>query len=559
MTGQIDNMPDGQPSAGEPDHLIFRRQSTGQIGPQKMGRLEARLDLLEAKQTEAERRQIRAVETLSESLDTLAAEADEIDASTVHLTGVEGAFETLKGQVKRQDQKANTAIAAVRQSLDGLATQLEKSDARTDTVFDLLQQAIDKNEVSHTNNEATVGEVKTLVQAFASRLEGPTSEGEADASIDDLAGELKSLNARLGALGQAHTETMNAFDLPQTDEAVQQEIDAFEGRNHDAVVALDDKVRRLDSRIRRATRENSRRMNDVQSLIGVLRNRIDRVETSIRRRTVANDPIAVTEARPAESPEASSDRVMRPFLVRKRTQQRAVGRVAPVMPVEQEPAEEARAPHRDDTDRVAARHKAKDDGVWQTVMERPEADEEGDTPLPGQRQAQHSGPASGEKWRPFSRRPRRGGLFGLSVLALVVAGGALTWGLWDRQNTENAATPFSHAAPAGEVESDLRALRPGFDLTPVSLDWSFEPSALEIVEAAAKSGDAISQYVLGLSYHAGSGVTADQTKADYWQRRAAHQGLAAAQFSLAHRYASGLSGVTDQTKSFDWFLKAAEG
>ncbi|MEM1139181.1 MAG: hypothetical protein AAGH45_04790, partial [Pseudomonadota bacterium] len=308
MTGQIDNMPDGQPSAGEPDHLIFRRQSTGQIGPQKMGRLEARLDLLEAKQTEAERRQIRAVETLSESLDTLAAEADEIDASTVHLTGVEGAFETLKGQVKRQDQKANTAIAAVRQSLDGLATQLEKSDARTDTVFDLLQQAIDKNEVSHTNNEATVGEVKTLVQAFASRLEGPTSEGEADATLDDLAGELKSLNARLGALGQAHTETMNAFDLPQTDEAVQQEIDAFEGRNHDAVVALDDKVRRLDSRIRRATRENSRRMNDVQSLIGVLRNRIDRVETSIRRRTVANDPIAVTEAHPTESPETSSDR-----------------------------------------------------------------------------------------------------------------------------------------------------------------------------------------------------------------------------------------------------------
>ena len=70
--------------------------------------------------------------------------------------------------------------------------------------------------------------------------------------------------------------------------------------------------------------------------------------------------------------------------------------------------------------------------------------------------------------------------------------------------------------------------------------------------------DIIAQYVLGLMYFNGDGVTQDHTEAVKWYTKAAEQGHAKAQYNLGVMYEKG-EGVTRSFKeAVKWYTKAAE-
>jgi len=97
----------------------------------------------------------------------------------------------------------------------------------------------------------------------------------------------------------------------------------------------------------------------------------------------------------------------------------------------------------------------------------------------------------------------------------------------------------------------------------------------------AEAGDADAQFLLGLLYYVGDGVTKDDAKAADWFRKAAAQGHAGAQnyvpaeavkglqkaatqgdaeaqFNLGRRYSLGKDVAKDYAKAFEWFQKAAK-
>lgn len=74
---------------------------------------------------------------------------------------------------------------------------------------------------------------------------------------------------------------------------------------------------------------------------------------------------------------------------------------------------------------------------------------------------------------------------------------------------------------------------------------------------AAEAGHRESQYLLGIGYELGRGVTQDDVRANYWYRYAAEQGLREAQFNLGLRYALG-EGIPQSDKmALFWYRKAA--
>src|SRR5438105_1740916 len=77
------------------------------------------------------------------------------------------------------------------------------------------------------------------------------------------------------------------------------------------------------------------------------------------------------------------------------------------------------------------------------------------------------------------------------------------------------------------------------------------------LEKLAEAGDPEAQTKLGLAYHDGDGVTADDWKAADWLRRAADQGDGVAQNSLGILYQSGHGVPKDLAQAFAWFRKSA--
>lgn len=84
-----------------------------------------------------------------------------------------------------------------------------------------------------------------------------------------------------------------------------------------------------------------------------------------------------------------------------------------------------------------------------------------------------------------------------------------------------------------------------------------ETSRTELIESAAKQGDAGAQYSLGLVYLTGDGVAVDAAQAVHWFRRSAEQGLASAQSDLGHCYLQGRGVETNPALAIEWFQKAA--
>ena len=87
---------------------------------------------------------------------------------------------------------------------------------------------------------------------------------------------------------------------------------------------------------------------------------------------------------------------------------------------------------------------------------------------------------------------------------------------------------------------------------------TFASSDFDGTMAAAKDGDAIAQFNLGVMYDNGEGVPENDAEAVKWYRKAADQGLAIAQFNLGLMYSSGEGVPENDAQAVRWYRKAAD-
>jgi uncharacterized protein len=118
-----------------------------------------------------------------------------------------------------------------------------------------------------------------------------------------------------------------------------------------------------------------------------------------------------------------------------------------------------------------------------------------------------------------------------------------------------AAKWYREAALAGNVEAQFRLAKlvskgaPGLNAD--------KPTALKLLESAAKLGHAGSQNLLGQMYQNGDGVGKDEKLAVDWYEKAANQKFAVAQNNLGVMYLKGLGTTRDLNKAFTSFQSAA--
>jgi TPR repeat protein len=91
-------------------------------------------------------------------------------------------------------------------------------------------------------------------------------------------------------------------------------------------------------------------------------------------------------------------------------------------------------------------------------------------------------------------------------------------------------------------------------MTPLPL-WADE---LAVLMERAESGEAASQWALGMRYLEGRGLQRDYQKAEEWLRRAAEQGSVRAQYRLGRMHDKGEGISTDPAGAAAWYRKAAE-
>lgn len=116
-----------------------------------------------------------------------------------------------------------------------------------------------------------------------------------------------------------------------------------------------------------------------------------------------------------------------------------------------------------------------------------------------------------------------------------------------RAKQQVAAWEPAPATPAQQVTA-------GF----VDYDTGKYAEALSILTPLAEGGDPFAQFTLGLMYHDGSGVVANDVKAAAWFRKAADLGHAGAQSFLGNMYRHGTGVPQDDTLAATWNQKAAE-
>jgi len=81
--------------------------------------------------------------------------------------------------------------------------------------------------------------------------------------------------------------------------------------------------------------------------------------------------------------------------------------------------------------------------------------------------------------------------------------------------------------------------------------------AVQIWRPLAERGDPRAEYMLGLAFNLGRGVTRNDAMAVAWYRKAADQGLAAAEANLGAMYANGESVPQDYAQAITWWRKAS--
>lgn len=82
--------------------------------------------------------------------------------------------------------------------------------------------------------------------------------------------------------------------------------------------------------------------------------------------------------------------------------------------------------------------------------------------------------------------------------------------------------------------------------------------AIPILKQAAELGNAESQYNLGYSYRAGTGIDQDIEKGIYWFAKSAEQGFNDGLYQMMMAYGNGDGIVQDYTKAFEFGLRCAE-
>ena len=130
---------------------------------------------------------------------------------------------------------------------------------------------------------------------------------------------------------------------------------------------------------------------------------------------------------------------------------------------------------------------------------------------------------------------------GVRMLAMVVA-------LLLASSSAVAAS----AGAASPVEEARRCLR-GSEHAPANL-----PRAFQLFSTAAKAGDPLAAYYLGMMYKNGMAVTRDATAAAHWLQFAAKRQMPAAMFALAKLYLSGDGVKRDEQTARRLIEKAAD-
>lgn len=84
-----------------------------------------------------------------------------------------------------------------------------------------------------------------------------------------------------------------------------------------------------------------------------------------------------------------------------------------------------------------------------------------------------------------------------------------------------------------------------------------EEEALSDLIARAEGGEAEAQFLLGIKYEKGDGVTLNLIEAFRWYQEAAEAGYAAAQNNLAWMYANGKFVARNYDEALKWYREAA--
>ena len=87
---------------------------------------------------------------------------------------------------------------------------------------------------------------------------------------------------------------------------------------------------------------------------------------------------------------------------------------------------------------------------------------------------------------------------------------------------------------------------------------AFSAPDFEETMAAAKQGNAVAQYNLGVMYAKGDGVPENDAEAVKWYRKAAEQGNAIAQYNLGVKYDNGEGVPENDAEAVKWYRKAAD-
>ena len=123
----------------------------------------------------------------------------------------------------------------------------------------------------------------------------------------------------------------------------------------------------------------------------------------------------------------------------------------------------------------------------------------------------------------------------------------IVFGLWLVMFTPSPFAVRAQQLPEGAESAAVKsAVRAG----------SFKQVA-ELLERAARSGNAEAQYQLASLYRSGRGVTKDEGIAFKWMQDAAGQGHTKAQFSLGKMYLAGHGIAPDRNKAESWLHQAA--
>jgi TPR repeat protein len=87
---------------------------------------------------------------------------------------------------------------------------------------------------------------------------------------------------------------------------------------------------------------------------------------------------------------------------------------------------------------------------------------------------------------------------------------------------------------------------------------SAAPQDITALKARAETGDTKAQVRLGVAYASGDGVTANDTEAVEWFRKAAEKGDAAGEYSLGEMYLTGRGVAANLVEGVKWIHRAAE-